>query len=86
MSNLVPNTKLFIATPCYGGQCFGSYAQGLLNTANLMNSQGIETAFSFLFNESLITRARNSLTHDFPVTICFDAGKAFDGNTMTFKG
>jgi hypothetical protein len=57
--------KLFVATPMYGGQCFGSYAQGILNTSTLMRDNGIQCAFSFLFNESLITRARNSLAHAF---------------------
>jgi hypothetical protein len=62
MSNPI---KLFIATPMFAGMCTGSYTQSLINTANLMKNANIQVAFSFLFNESLITRARNSLTHAF---------------------
>jgi hypothetical protein len=61
-------TKLFIATPMYGGQCFGYYAQGLLSLQNLMAQNRIDTAVSFLFNESLIQRARNALSHNFMKT------------------
>ena len=58
-------TKLFIATPMYGGQCYGYYAQSVLMLQKTMEREGIETVFSFMFNESLITRARNALTHGF---------------------
>ena len=57
--------KLFIATPCYGGMCHGMYAKSVLDLQGLMTRYGIETRFSFLFNESLITRARNYLVDEF---------------------
>jgi|TARA_R110002074_G_scaffold116991_4_gene248686 hypothetical protein len=57
--------KLFIATPMYGGQCFGLYAKAALDLQTQMMKYGIETKFSFLFNESLITRARNYLADEF---------------------
>ena len=56
--------KLFIATPMYGGQCFGLYAKAALDLQTQMMKYGIETKFSFLFNESLITRARNYLADE----------------------
>lgn len=57
--------KLFIATPCYGGQCTGLYMKSCLDLQNTMNHYGVETKFSFLFNESLIQRARNYLADEF---------------------
>jgi len=57
--------KLFVATPMYGGQCTGHYTQSLLQLQNLMQSNKIDMAISFVFNESLVTRARNALVHNF---------------------
>jgi hypothetical protein len=58
-------SKLFIATPMYGGQCFGSYTKCVLELSRLCQSYGIQAQFSFLFNESLITRARNYMVDEF---------------------
>lgn len=57
--------KLFIATPMYGGMCTGHYTQSILQLQGLCQQNRIDMAVSFMFNESLITRARNSLTHGF---------------------
>jgi hypothetical protein len=57
--------KLFVATPMYGGMSHGLYVKSCLDLQNIMNRYGIETKFSFLFNESLITRARNYLVDEF---------------------
>jgi hypothetical protein len=57
--------KLFIATPMYGGMAHGLYMKACLDLQNIMNKYGVETKFSFLFNESLITRARNYLVDEF---------------------
>ena len=57
--------KLFIATPMYGGMAHGLYIKSCLDLQMTMNKYGIETKFSFLFNESLITRARNYLADEF---------------------
>ena len=57
--------KLFIATPMYGGMAHGLYIKSCLDLQMTMNKYGIETKFSFLFNESLITRARNYLVDEF---------------------
>ena len=54
--------KLFIATPMYGGMCTGYYAQALINLAREIKC---EIIYSFMFNESLIPRARNALAHGF---------------------
>lgn len=57
--------KLFVATPCYGGQCFGLYAKACLDLQATCIQYGMECRFSFIFNESLITRARNYLVDEF---------------------
>lgn len=63
-------TKLFICTPMYGGQCFGFYTQSLLQLNNVLRDNEIQSMMSFMFNESLITRARNALAHQFMKTDC----------------
>lgn len=57
--------KIFIATPMYGGFCHGFYMKSCLDLQNLLTQYGIECKFSFIFNESLITRARNYLVDEF---------------------
>jgi hypothetical protein len=57
--------KLFVATPMYGGMAHGLYIKSCLDLQAVMSKYGIETKFSFLFNESLITRARNYLVDEF---------------------
>lgn len=57
--------KLFIATPMYGGMANGLYVKSCLDLQGMMTQYGVETRFSFLFNESLITRARNYLVDEF---------------------
>lgn len=57
--------KLFICAPCYGGMMCGLTAKSFLDLQTVLNQYKIEHRFSFLFNESLITRARNYLTDEF---------------------
>jgi hypothetical protein len=57
--------KVFIATPMYGGMAHGLYIKSCLDLQTTFAKYGIETKFSFLFNESLITRARNYLVDEF---------------------
>jgi len=57
--------KLFIATPMYGGQCAGMFAKSTADLAALCAQYGIPLQFYYLFNESLITRARNYCCDEF---------------------
>ena len=57
--------SLFVATPMYGGMNHGLYAKACLDLQGLCMQYGIGVKFSFLFNESLITRARNYLADEF---------------------
>jgi hypothetical protein len=54
----------------YGGMAHGLYIKSSLDLQNVMSKYGIETKFSFLFNESLITRARNYLVDEFLRSEC----------------
>ena len=49
----------------YGGMSHGLYVKSCLDLQTVMMRYGIEVKFSFLFNESLITRARNYLVDEF---------------------
>lgn len=80
-----PEIRIFLATPMYGGQCTGQYVQSLLNFITLCNTLRIPVNCAFMFNESLITRARNGLAHQFLQSDCthlffIDADIKFDAN------
>jgi hypothetical protein len=57
--------RLFVATPMYGGMNCGLYMKACLDLQGLCMQYGVQVKFSFLFNESLITRARNYLVDEF---------------------
>lgn len=57
--------KLFVATPMYGGQNAGMFAKSIADLVTVCAAQGIEVRLYFLFNESLITRARNYCVDEF---------------------
>jgi hypothetical protein len=57
--------SIFVATPMYGGLNHGLYAKACLDLQAICMQYGIAVKFSFLFNESLITRARNYLVDEF---------------------
>jgi len=59
------NRKLFIATPMYGGACAGMFARSVADLSALCTKYEIQVRFYFLFNESLITRARNYCADEF---------------------
>ena len=56
---------LHIATPMYGGNCKGVYVDGLMALTFELARKGYQVSFSKIYNESLITRARNNLVYEF---------------------
>lgn len=58
-------TSVFIATPMYGGLCYGGYMVSVLDTFDRLRSKNINMYYSELANDSLITRARNKLVGKF---------------------
>ena len=65
MSENIKLVKLFIATPMYGGLCVGGYTEGLLNCVQTFMKNRMQMYYGYMMNESLITRARNTLAYDF---------------------
>ena len=79
--------KIFLATPMYGGQCSGQYAKSCIDLGMLCAKYGVEISFFYLFNESLITRARNYLADEFLRSDCthllfIDSDIGFDPNDV----
>lgn len=70
MSKEGDKVMLFVATPMYGGVCHGTYATSMMRMAPTFTQSGVGFVFAHMMNESLITRARNSLSADFLDTEC----------------
>jgi hypothetical protein len=64
-TNAPKPAKLFVATPMYGGLCTGGYTMGILNCVQTFSPRNIQMYYSYMMNESLITRARNGMAYDF---------------------
>lgn len=57
--------RLFVAAPMYGGQCAGMFTRSIADLSALCAKYQIPMQLYFLFNESLITRARNYCVDEF---------------------
>jgi hypothetical protein len=57
--------SVMIATPMYGAACLGSFCKSIADLSILCTQMGIQMQLHFLFNESLITRARNYCVDEF---------------------
>ena len=55
---------LFVATPMYGGMCHGAFTQGIISLVQECARVNIKLSVSFMFNESLIQRARNAMVNN----------------------
>lgn len=62
--------SIFLAVPMYGGQCSGMFAKSFGDLSALCHAYGIKLLAYFLFNESLITRARNYCCDTFMRSEC----------------
>jgi hypothetical protein len=79
--------KLFVATPMYGGMCAGMFARSTNDLSALAVHYGIEVKYYYLFNESLITRARNYCVDEFMRSDCthllfIDSDIGFNANDV----
>lgn len=79
--------RIFLATPCYGGMCGGMFARSVADLAAICTRYGIPLQIYFLFNESLITRARNYACDEFMRSgashlMFIDADIGFDANDV----
>lgn len=51
--------RIMVGVPMYGGNCNGLFAQSMMQLTKICEFYGIHMEPYYLFNESLITRARN---------------------------
>lgn len=59
------NLKLCVATPLYGNMCSGDYAMSMVNLGMTCVQNNIPFQIMNIYNDALITRARNRLVHNF---------------------
>lgn len=57
--------NLLVATPMYGGQCTGPYMRSIMGLQEACRQAGYGFALTDMYNESLITRARNEFVTRF---------------------
>jgi len=81
------NKTIFIATPMYGGNCSGIFAESLALAVKGLIDLGYNVKYCPLYNESLITRARNILSEVFlreeaDYMLFIDADQSFDYNDV----
>jgi hypothetical protein len=79
--------QLFVATPMYGGLCHAQYTLGMIQMVSTFSKAQVPFQFAYMVNESLITRARNSLAYDFLQSDCthlmfIDADIGFESNDI----
>ena len=79
--------KIFIATPMYGGVCHGMYTKSSCDLAKIAQAYEMDIKMFYLFNESLITRARNYcvdefLRSDYTHLMFIDSDIGFDPNDV----
>jgi len=79
--------KLFVATPMYGGACAGMFCRSTNDLSALAVHYGVEVKYYYLFNESLITRARNYCVDEFLRSDCthlmfIDSDIGFNSNDV----
>lgn len=79
--------KLFIATPMYGGIAKNNYTISMQNLLVKLSQRGHSISTTTIGNESLITRARNTLAHKFMSSDCdallfIDADHGWDADDV----
>lgn len=66
----IQTIKLMVCTPMYGGQCSGSYTKMMVEWSKWAGMHDIELHTHFIFNESIVSRARNDCAHAFLQSDC----------------
>ena len=62
--------RVMVGTPMYAGQCSGYYTKSVVELVRMGYKYGLALDFYSLFNESLITRARNYIADVFLRSTC----------------
>lgn len=81
------NKHLCIATPMYGGMCTSFYLNGVVDTVSFLQGMGHKVNLLQTINDSLVTRARNTLVQQFlnsdaDYLLFVDADIGFCGNDV----
>jgi hypothetical protein len=69
-TELLREYSIFVGTPMYGGNCAGLFCKSTNELAKLCADYGITLKFYYLFNESLVQRARNYVVDEFLRSAC----------------
>lgn len=85
--NKLRERSLLVCTPMYGGQCYGAFTKSSNDLVAISHHYGVNVRFYYLFNESLITRARAYCTDEFLRSDCthmmfIDSDIGFDANDV----
>lgn len=64
--------QLFVAVPAYSNNMCSTFVKSLIDMQRTLHQYGIPHAIQFIYNESLISRARNTLADLFLQSECTD--------------
>jgi hypothetical protein len=76
--------NIMIGTPMYGGVCYGNFMTSIFGLHEILVQNGHAMSLKFLYNESLIQRARNLIANSFlqdpdsDILLFIDADIEFD--------
>ena len=62
--------RLMVCTPMHGGMCAGTYTNMTIELGRWASVHNIHVQFEFIFNESIVSRARCDLAHKFLQSDC----------------
>ena len=62
--------SIFFGAPMYGGNCSGLFTKSCTDLSMICAANGIKLKYYFLFNESLVQRARNYVADEFMRSDC----------------
>jgi len=65
MAKVLKGARILICTPCYGGMCTEGYMMSIVKLMAELSKRNITAAINTIGNESLISRARNSMASGF---------------------
>jgi hypothetical protein len=88
INKLYQSWNVLIATPAYAGMVTMTYTTSLVTALKFLDRLGIRHTIHMMGNESLITRARNTMVHTFRANSSFthilfiDADIGFDQDTV----
>lgn len=68
--NSLRSSKIMVGVPLYGGASAGQFTKSMMELSIFFQKYGLQMMPFFIFNESLITRARNYIADEFMRSDC----------------